>query len=562
MYGTNTTLNFNATHSYIRFTPASQEDLDILENWERSSDYVIVDHPLDYELIEYGDYYIDPNVSDSLLTYRYTVVPTGTILPNVSNTNLSDVYLDDNNPLLLAQSFKNIGLSNLINSYVIGGNYIPQDEIEEFHPSITSSVPEPPLCPPGCLAVLTVDFSQTIVAFQWVCECDETYVPQPINDCGCNPPLDKNIPAGCIEVQNIGTTYDGVSIAQVKLWYGFFNLKKTFTDENGCWEASKRAKGPLKVQVFFDNDNVEIRGTNYWFGTKVLRDKGYFRSQAPYNDFEIKYNKIPQLREWAAAHSINADFEYSQMATTIQIPLPRSGLNVLLDDSDGIASAPMLQGNTSYPQALAFLQVSLPIIGFLQFLTAGLKPDVTNTYDLLESALDFKRIHFHEYAHASHFSIVGNGYWNGFRDHIVVNDGYGTYPNFVPIFSHPGKVALGESLARYIEFKFSSTTSSGGTSGGGTYGGEDNAFQAGYLPHGLHFDLEDVGSDNISDPTSSLIVTDNISGFTPSMIFSSLSPGIIDIRTFRDRLNQNFLSSTGNNVIDYNNLFDVYDVFN
>ena len=55
---------------------------------------------------------------------------------------------------------------------------------------------------------------------------------------------------------------------------------------------------------------------------------------------------------------------------------------------------------------------------------------------------------------------------------------------------------------------------------------------------------------------------DNISGFTPSMIFNGLTPNVNDVRTYRDRLRTLHLGDTPNNAADFNNFVDLYDVFN
>lgn len=55
---------------------------------------------------------------------------------------------------------------------------------------------------------------------------------------------------------------------------------------------------------------------------------------------------------------------------------------------------------------------------------------------------------------------------------------------------------------------------------------------------------------------------DNISGFTPAMIFSSLQPNVTSVRQFRDRLRVLHLGSTPNTAGAYNTFVDIYDVFN
>lgn len=80
--------------------------------------------------------------------------------------------------------------------------------------------------------------------------------------------------------------------------------------------------------------------------------------------------------------------------------------------------------------------------------------------------------------------------------------------------------------------------------------------------------MDDTPLDQVTDPNTNTTVTDNIRGFTPSMIFnglqaiSPLDPDIIDIRSFRDNLRVKHLGDTPNSAIDYNTFVDGYDVFN
>jgi hypothetical protein len=80
---------------------------------------------------------------------------------------------------------------------------------------------------------------------------------------------------------------------------------------------------------------------------------------------------------------------------------------------------------------------------------------------------------------------------------------------------------------------------------------------------GLMWDLGDNLVDLVGDPNNPTIWgLDNISGFTPSMIYGALTPNVTSIRSFRDRLGTLSLNSTPNTSADYNRFVDIYDVFN
>lgn len=182
-------------------------------------------------------------------------------------------------------------------------------------------------------------------------------------------------------------------------------------------------------------------------------------------------------------------------------------------------------------------------------------PDIVNQYADGETAANFTGVGFHELGHTSHYSLVGELYWFNYRNHIINNVGYGSFGNFA-IGSDPGRVALGEAIGNFT----------GAIYGGTTDGGENNEWDTNdnFIPQGLMFDLGDNSPfDRVTDPNNPLITgLDNISGFTPFMIFDALTPNVKDIRSYRDRLRTLHLADTPNNLTDYNTFVDIYDVFN
>lgn len=61
-----------ATHLYVRFLPADEQDMATLE----SLGVDLVDHPVDYEILREGDWYHDPAIEPGRITWQYAVVGT------------------------------------------------------------------------------------------------------------------------------------------------------------------------------------------------------------------------------------------------------------------------------------------------------------------------------------------------------------------------------------------------------------------------------------------------------------------------------------------------------
>jgi hypothetical protein len=396
--------------------------------------------------------------------------------------------------------------------------------------------------------------------------------PPPVvnNDCGCPIPANPKFPAGCIQVDRDGTDV-GVQRVMVKLKDNWFSGDITFTTNAGCWQVNKEYSNYVWMWVQFENSNCEVRavrGNNYTKALVVADDYVDRFNAPPYNNIFVRYsdgsnNNLGLARMyWACAHTINSDNEYRIAAGGDGVILPRVGLNYLLLSDRFLAGTPMLQSHPFSLSTQLLISYNLPSgAANIAEINAGtlLSPDIVRGYDL-ESASAYKMINAHELGHSSHYQIVGEPYWFPYRSHIVNNDlagngVYGAFGNFAA-GSDPGRVALGEALGNFTGNRY----------GGTFFGGENGEWVDFFIPAGLMHDLGDIDVDIVTDPnppiTSSKTGPDNISGFTPAMIYGALTPNVNSIRSFRDRLRTNSLASTPNTASAYNTFVNIYDVFN
>ena len=83
------------THRYIKFNPKDWLEYDILRN-KVSKDYVLYDYPLDYEIIQKGNSYHDPEIIKNKPTYQYAVVRKDFDLNfNVKYKIISEIYIPE-----------------------------------------------------------------------------------------------------------------------------------------------------------------------------------------------------------------------------------------------------------------------------------------------------------------------------------------------------------------------------------------------------------------------------------------------------------------------------------
>ena len=78
------------THKYVRFRPSSPEQLSLIEDL----DIDLFDHPLDYDVLQHGDYYNDGVTPAEDIPWLYAVVDLGFLPPaGITYEVLQQVHL-------------------------------------------------------------------------------------------------------------------------------------------------------------------------------------------------------------------------------------------------------------------------------------------------------------------------------------------------------------------------------------------------------------------------------------------------------------------------------------
>lgn len=298
------------SHRYVKFKPASE--IQIYELY-KDPKLVIWDHPLDHEIEEMGDYYIQPGKGQNEMPDLYSVVdieyPLAT--KGVSYQKIEDLVKVPYNTPLSAEAFR---LCNLTHIKVTPR---PKTEPPLPPPPCSPSDPEWPEClnPPDPPPPDDPDdpvvpqycectqYHNGQAIDNWIvqleegetCEdheelgtitgegiiCNSYYPPPPspsggLNSCGCPynyHPLGRK-PAGCVKVQApTGPDYDPVRNGKVLIRNtSCFGCPNTVFDilwteaapiENGCWKIDRECYGKIWVWVQFVNENAYVRGHNF-----------------------------------------------------------------------------------------------------------------------------------------------------------------------------------------------------------------------------------------------------------------------------------------------------------
>ena len=584
LYGSSLTA-MNPTHFYVQFEPQSLDDIRRLE----ATDETFYDFPLDYEVIQLGEYYQELGPED--FPIWYAVVPAGFDYPEVDYQVLADLYLDQSDPLLIAESFRLTGQAGLIHSDIPGATGQRPGDLPDGG---TAPVPGEPECPPGYVAELQIDDSTIPVRWIWVCV--KQHIDGPLlNSCGCPRYSSMRKPAGCVKVDdtqlstpNNPSTFEPVRRVRIAIRDSWFTEDVTWTDDNGCWRVNKEYKGRAWMWIKFSNGRAKIRGTTndwrtvYEWATTIKDYVGVLWGP-DFNNIEVNYGRWTEQGSsaqvyWGAATVNNAIHEFHDYAAQDGISRPPEGLDVYVGRNHrfGYAFMPSfmgaqltnyalgtgLTGNTSFIQPFAvLLSVTSPVGIVNQFF-----PDMFVGVDYTESD-QLKSLAYHEIAHTSHYMLVGPDYWSKLVAAEVAADGHGNQ------FSNDaGRIAVCESWAEYL---------------GGlhyvhrTYGG-DNSINGNWeirleetwnevpnhIPVGLHHDLIDTGEPTFSvngtivsacnqRSNNCALIDDRVSGFTNSQLFQAVNRQVVTIPQYRQWLVAQ-VGVNGNTLEELEALFGSY----
>jgi len=550
----NCSSSLSPTHRYVKFKPQNYDQLAALD----LTNYDLWDYPLDQDVQSVGDYYHDPAVGTSGITYFYTLIPVqSTITVNVPYDVIADVFIYSEDD---------------------GDN----QDIDPWNP-VPPGCYDPNNTDPACPIARTELVNNTLEATKALDKMgidrvelynvmmelsgnkdeilDPTEVKARINSTGTV--------AGTIKVRDNSINVDvplGRVLVKTRRW---FKLRRALTSPIGQYSISVNYRKKAIVSVHFTDGSTKIRGINnawkFWqFAIPVKKTLGEFTTAQLQNvSYTFPYNSNPNTNaatQWVAGHTWNTikDTPIKNGQVGIQTMEGNSPLNIWISSRvTRLASAPMLKSifNTSLLSgAIDFYLFGLtgPIQVAARQIMQNLLPDITLRYGksggTTQSAADIVETIYHEMAHATHYSQVNNNYWVDFISYIVSNSGYGTKTT-----NGSGRIAVSEAWGAYIGGLYGSMyyKSFIGNSLAENQGNillnnlefqkpSDTSNPNYWIPRGLYYDLTDTG-----EPSSTGVV-DNVNSYTPAMIFQSLNTNVLTVGQFRTDLlsRQNNLQST------------------
>jgi hypothetical protein len=364
------------SHLYVRFLPQ-----DSLENNALLLDPALelYSYPLDYEMVESGSYYHDPDIPEGHPTWLYTTVPINYAFPEVSYEILAECYIPDHDASLKGANAA-----------------LPMADLEYAAYCITGNEGQ-------------VSNIQTII------------------NSGGSASTALIAPSGTMRVwQSTAQLYsDGIKKVRVRA-NSFVKIATGWTDTTGYYTVDKSFLSDLVHYslVYINSNGFKIWG-NYAFFAPALY--GMNRQASSGYSVTIGTNSVAWL--WSIIN--NAACDYYDYCSNFQIPGPPFDLRIwnMRIGGQWAGSAPMAHHiSLNLNTLMDFLVLSYAGIGYQGWSIAIslCMPDVFILKD--ESYTDRRGVYetvFHELAHTSHYQQVGDSFWRNYVLHVVLNQGYG-----------------------------------------------------------------------------------------------------------------------------------------
>lgn len=390
LYPTKGRVDIRPTDYYVRFLPSGEEEYDLLE----SMGVNMVDHPLDYRIVREGDYYHDPQIPDSLITWQYAVVHPDFKFPDgIVWEKLDECYISENDVTTRAsgidweaverESYRLTGNAPASGTTKGGGDY-------------------PAAKPKGRITVL-----------------DPAYDSEPVGVAGVRVSMNS-----------------------------FVKFANTYTDEEGYYEADRTFSSEVRYRLVFKNRKGFSIGMNLLLCPASVSTLGKGSPEGVSHLVKPASDK----KMFCRCVVNNAGWDYWQGCSsgTSGIRTPPSNLRIWLFQGMSESSTIMMQQGVLVDGSVVgdFLgEYAVLVKMFLPDITVGIggRTDYSSIYSTA----------VHELSHASHYCQVGNEYWEKYIRYILtsfVTSGGMTYG--VGTEKDHGYCEVGEMWAYYSQTKF------------------------------------------------------------------------------------------------------------
>lgn len=380
-------VDLRTTNLYVRFLPADEQEYDALT----AAGVLLLDHPLDYDILVDGDWYHDPQVPDGNITWQYAVVPEDFDFPDIRHEVIDECYIaehDSGTRAGLGIDWEAVERE----AYILTGN---ADRISQIPTKASAKV-----IPSGRITIVD-------------------------------------------EHANGGKPF-GVAGVRVSC-NSFVKFDHAYTDRDGYYTMSKEYSSDLRYRLVFKNE----KGFSIGFNLVLLPASVSTLGKSGPEGIDMTITKEHDDKLFRRCVVNNAAYDYFSRCSSddLGISQPPADLRIWLFHNLSASSAVMIHHG-------AVLESDLvrSYLGKFSELVQLFAPDITLGLDGKD---EYRRIYSnacHELAHASHFAQVGTGFWNEYVRYIItsfVKTGGRTYGD--GLSAGAGYCEIGEMWGYYLE---------------------------------------------------------------------------------------------------------------
>lgn len=380
-------VDLRTTNLYVRFLPADEQEYDALT----AAGVLLLDHPLDYDILVDGDWYHDPQVPDGNITWQYAVVPEDFDFPDIRHEVIDECYIaehDSGTRAGLGIDWEAVERE----AYILTGN---ADRISQIPTKASAKV-----IPSGRITIVD-------------------------------------------EHANGGKPF-GVAGVRVSC-NSFVKFDHAYTDRDGYYTMSKEYSSDLRYRLVFKNE----KGFSIGFNLVLLPASVSTLGKSGPEGIDMTITKEHDDKLFRRCVVNNAAYDYFSRCSSddLGISQPPADLRIWLFHNLSASSAVMIHHG-------AVLESDLvrSYLGQFSELVQLFAPDITLGLDGKD---EYRRIYSnacHELAHASHFAKVGTGFWNEYIRYIItsfVKTGGMTYGDGHS--AGAGYCEIGEMWGYYLE---------------------------------------------------------------------------------------------------------------
>lgn len=299
------------TDIYVRFLPRDSDEFDLLQGMGVE----LIDHPLDYEIVREGDYYHDPELDESQMTWQYAVVSHDFVFPaSVRYEVLEKCYIPERDTGTKADGIDWTAVER--EAYLLSGNeYLLEPEAKAKNSN----------CPSGNISI-----------------------------------IDKKLGSEPIGVK-------GVKIAV----NSFVKYSYTYTDENGDYTIPRNYSSAVRYRIVYKNEIGFAIGLNLLVTPASACTLGRNSSEG----VSIIIDENSDRKMFSRSVVNNTAYEYFRMCEENALTAPPKNLRFWLFQKLDASSSVMMQHGAILDHALvsSFLGIAADLVSiFMPDITLGL----------------------------------------------------------------------------------------------------------------------------------------------------------------------------------------------